>query len=340
MDTRKEIKQLIERYLNHEASADEARIIKLWFENDRALGQWHRRQVELESPVVDEATRRRLDAAMERSRRQSGAGRRRRRLVRLAAAAVAALALVGAGALAGRWAAGPAAQPQPFTVSTSTGQRSSVALPDGSTVAVNAMTEMSYCYDSRSGVRSVALAGEAFFDVAPDPAHPFVVSCGEMTVECRGTAFNVKAYADDADVTVALSSGAVSATAGGYTIDMKPDMMVRYDRTNGAMTSQRVVADDYCDWTRGFTRFEGERLGDIARWIARNHRVKINILPPELADERFSGSLASGSLADILDILSIASNLTCQVGNDNTITLLKAPEGSQQGATSRQLTHN
>jgi ferric-dicitrate binding protein FerR (iron transport regulator) len=66
-------------------------------------------------------------------------------------------------------------------VSTGAGQQSKVALPDGSTVWLNAETEVKY--HSEKKIRKVYLTGEAYFEVEHAPNHPFVVETGNAQIK-------------------------------------------------------------------------------------------------------------------------------------------------------------
>lgn len=84
---------------------------------------------------------------------------------------------------------------------TSVGERRVVALVDGSTVTLNAESELVASLTEQR--RSLALLyGEAFFEVAKDPERPFVVAVGGGTVTAVGTAFNVYHRGDTTRVTV------------------------------------------------------------------------------------------------------------------------------------------
>ena len=76
------------------------------------------------------------------------------------------------------------------------GGENTVILADGTTVHLNAGSKLTYPVRFAGKRRIVRLEGEAYFDVAGDENHPFVVQThlGEITV--LGTEFNVNAYAD------------------------------------------------------------------------------------------------------------------------------------------------
>lgn len=79
-------------------------------------------------------------------------------------------------------------------VSAEKGQRAFVTLPDSTKVWLNSDTKISYPADYGMKERNVALVGEAYFEVAKNPAKRFVVETKGMQVEALGTAFNINSY--------------------------------------------------------------------------------------------------------------------------------------------------
>ena len=58
---------------------------------------------------------------------------------------------------------------------TAAGQRAQSVLPDGSKVWLNASSKIVYHNSFWSSDRQIDLSGEAYFEVAEDAAHPFIV---------------------------------------------------------------------------------------------------------------------------------------------------------------------
>ncbi len=85
-------------------------------------------------------------------------------------------------------------------------------LPDGSTVELNAGAEILVEFSPE--VRAVRLVrGEALFAVAKNPARPFVVSAGAVSVRAVGTAFAVRQ--GEAEVGVLVTEGKVAVERAG-----------------------------------------------------------------------------------------------------------------------------
>jgi transmembrane sensor len=116
------------------------------------------------------------------------------------AAASLAFALVIAGAV--WWQAH--SYPQ---YSTDIGERRSITLADGSTVDLNARSQLRVEFSDRER-RVELLDGQALFQVAKDKARPFIVHSGDATVRAVGTQFDV--YRKDSGTTVTVLEGRVA----------------------------------------------------------------------------------------------------------------------------------
>lgn len=86
-----------------------------------------------------------------------------------------------------------------------------VELADGSKITLEKKSKISYTkFMSGAAKREVYLTGEAFFDVARDPQHPFLVYSNGLVTKVLGTSFRIRSYENEKNVTVDVSSGKVS----------------------------------------------------------------------------------------------------------------------------------
>src|SRR6185312_9007751 len=99
--------------------------------------------------------------------------------------------------------------PEAHTVVTRDGQRETVNLPDGSQAILAPGTELRYAIAATAGVRELQLNGQAIFRVRHDSARAFRVHTPRAVIEDLGTTFAVREYSADADVRVAVRTGAV-----------------------------------------------------------------------------------------------------------------------------------
>ena len=88
-----------------------------------------------------------------------------------------------------------------------------VILEDGTLITINRDSRIRFKKKFASDERKVFLKGEAWFDVASDPASPFVIDAGSALVEVLGTSFNVNAYRENPVVEITVESGVVTLTS-------------------------------------------------------------------------------------------------------------------------------
>jgi transmembrane sensor len=103
-----------------------------------------------------------------------------------------------------------------------------VNLPDGSSVTLRKNSRLSYPRDFTAHAREIYLTGEAFFEVAKDPARPFYVYANALVTKVLGTSFNVRAYQEDKEILVSVKTGKVSvykAEAGLIEANLKTEKL-------------------------------------------------------------------------------------------------------------------
>jgi transmembrane sensor len=97
-------------------------------------------------------------------------------------------------------------------------------LPDGSVVTLNRNSSISYPANFSGNSREVAITGEAFFDVKPDKAKPFLVKINDVTVRVVGTSFNIKTSPFGTEVVV--ETGVVEVLRDKRRVQLTPRQQV------------------------------------------------------------------------------------------------------------------
>jgi len=215
---------------------------------------------------------------------------RRRRWPPLAAAALAAgLAVLLAPGLSSRWWA---------DFHTGVGQTRQVSLADGSVVDLDAESAIDVTLSSdRRGV--ALLAGRAFFRVAPDPARPFTVSAGGMTVTVTGTAFDVAL--GERDAVVEVQSGRVAvAREGGPAASLQAGGRAHLSRRDGTLTVETVPVVQVGLWRQGRLVVNGATVAEVVAEL-RRHYPGVILLP----DDR----LAARHVTGVFDLTDPAAAL-------------------------------
>lgn len=314
------MKQLFEKYLAGNATAEERESLLRQLHADEQLGGWLRADIEFAEGGMPEPIRERI--------LNNVYARTHRPLISRRCWSIAAVMLILIISGAFGWALFGIQnqnlksqisnnQIRDIIVTTGMGEHSRVSLPDGSLLTLNAQTTVRY--NLADGKRQVSIDGEAFFEVARDPEHPFVVSANGMTVTCLGTSFDVRNYSDESNASVVLRDGKVRVNARDADLTMEPGSRVLMDRQTLALSKHTVTPSDYTAWLNGEIKFNNQTLEEIAAELSRNYNIDLVITSDELKQERFTGYLGRSSLRNILDVLCLASNMSYHVDNDTMV---------------------
>lgn len=101
---------------------------------------------------------------------------------------------------------------QLLSVGTTTGQWKNVRLADGTRIWLSPSSVLKYPAEFTGNVREVNLSGEAFFEVAHDTQHPFIIYSGNIETKVLGTSFNIQAYDNQEDISITVVTGKVNVT--------------------------------------------------------------------------------------------------------------------------------
>lgn len=209
-------------------------------------------------------------------------------------------------------------------VVTPAGQKARVNLPDGTTVWLNAQSRLRYASTfGHTALRLVELEGEAYFDVAHDKQHPFIVRSGTIATRVLGTRFNVRAYADDPDVEVAVVSGKVRVSdAQRDSVNLLPNQISHYDRHTHTLDQQTITdAADYRAWTADRLILNNVTIAEAVRLLNRRFAVQIQVPQEKLRHCQITTRFEKPSLPDVLTVLCSYLNATYQQrGSRITIT--------------------
>lgn len=165
-----------------------------------------------------------------------------------------------------------------LTVSTAYGVHKSIRLADGSNVWLGPGSSMSYPDRFEEQTREITFEGEAFFDIAKDARHPFIVHTGKTNTRVLGTSFSIKAYKEQKNIEVALLSGKVTFSAGQSTVSLEPNQKAIYNRDAAAISKvQFDNAEVILARRDGEYQYFNVNVEDIADDLKRNFNIKINI---------------------------------------------------------------
>lgn len=172
------------------------------------------------------------------------------------------------------------------TISTPRGGQYQVNLPDGTRVWLNSASAIKFPVAfSAAAKRQVSLRGEAYFEVAKDPARPFLVETEKQAVEVLGTHFDISSYAEDASTKTTLLEGSVRLYTGQKTFLLKPGQQAE---VAAAVTVLQVDTETAVAWKNGYFSFDDEELVSAMRKVARWYDLEVEFSDPALQHIRIA----------------------------------------------------
>ena len=175
-------------------------------------------------------------------------------------------------------------------VTVPVGQRVNLQLPDGTSVWLNASSEIIYPAYFSGSTREIHLNGEAYFEVEHNASKPFIVHTETFDIKVLGTKFNVEAYKGMEGFTTALMEGSVEVTDRknkDKSVRLYPAQKVAF--RNGELCKSPIDNYDVYRWREGLICFKETRFADLMRQLEKNYGVRILINNEAVKEKVFSG---------------------------------------------------
>ncbi|PTT03635.1 anti-sigma factor, partial [Pedobacter sp. HMWF019] len=210
-------------------------------------------------------------------------------------------------------------KPLKNTIITPKGGQYKIILPDGTDVALNAASSLTYPTSFQGGERRVELNGEAYFEVAKNAAMPFRVQSTGQTVEVLGTHFNINAYDDEGAIRTTLLEGSVKITSATASSIIRPGQQALISKTGkGTILTREVNPEKEIAWKDGMFSFENDDIKSVMRSISRWYNVNVSY-KGNLPDIDFTGEIfRTAKLSEVFKILEL-NGLQFEVEGKNII---------------------
>jgi transmembrane sensor len=164
-------------------------------------------------------------------------------------------------------------------------------LEDSTKVWLNAASSLEFPDEFDKNKREVFLSGEAFFDVKHADKIPFVIHTGNVSTTVLGTAFNIKAYPGQKNITVSVSRGKVKVTReDGWETTLVKGQQVRVGENKKELAEKNISVSEVAAWQQGDVVFDDELLADIVADMQRIYNASIRLEDPSLSGLKISTS--------------------------------------------------
>lgn len=194
-----------------------------------------------------------------------------------------------------------------WRIVSASGRTEQITLQDGTKVWLRAGSELHYKPDYSSlPERKVRLTGEAYFEVAHDPARPFQVGLDEKGgVEVLGTAFDVCQTPERTSVLV--RSGKVRFTPDGRTQSpvLEANQKAVFEKTARTLKVMRAVSFNELAWQTGGLEFVHTPMSQVIKDLETFYGVEIELTQASLADCPHSAPLTNAPIERVLEAMAL-----------------------------------
>lgn len=206
------------------------------------------------------------------------------------------------------------------TITCAFGDKSTVALPDGSLVYLNSGSKLGFNTNFQNNYRMVTLEGEAYFSVVKNKHIPFKVNAADIEIEVLGTEFNLKAYPNENMITTTLAEGSIEIKSNSQHAVMIPNQKMVFDRSENKLTLYNLKdISPEIEWKDGRMIFRNESLDELELKLERWFDVDIEFADDNVKLKRFTGILERESILEALTYFNYSEQVGYKI-NENEIT--------------------
>ena len=201
-------------------------------------------------------------------------------------------------------------------LSTPAGGEYQVRLSDGTRVWLNASSAIKYPEQFSDSVRKVELSGEAYFEVAKDATHPFILLTGKNDVRVLGTHFNVNNYADNREAVITLEEGSVKLNGS---VLLKPGEQGVIDQSGKIQTGPADL-ESALAWKNGQFIFNMMPLEQVMQQVS--HWYDARIVYRDNITDHFNARIPRDvPVSKLLHLLEATGRVHFKI-EDKTITVM------------------
>lgn len=201
------------------------------------------------------------------------------------------------------------------------GEKSTLKLPDGSTVILNSKSKLLIPERFVGRTREVTLEGEAYFDIVSNANMPFIVNTKGAKVKVLGTAFNLKNSGKSDKVKLNVVEGKVQF----FGINEIENLIVvanqaaSLNKTTGRLSSRKFNSDAIA-WSKGELVFNSvsfpEIIERLENWYGVNIEAKRQII---LKKTGYSGRFNNSTLEEVLKGISFSVGFDFRIKGKDVI---------------------
>ncbi len=201
-------------------------------------------------------------------------------------------------------------------ISVQYGKQSSITLPDGSKVILDAGSTLRFTDAGFSdNKREVILNGEAYFEVRHNPLKPFVIYANSGIVTVLGTKFNVRSWNHlEDEVKVVVVDGKVSLRnqvqeKNSVVVVDKGKMSYLAAAHPRPSAPVKVDVETHLAWMKRELILDSTPLYDVLDRLSRWYDLQIRLPSPVYNNVRITGTFKKKSIDHILEAIGLMTQM-------------------------------
>lgn len=201
--------------------------------------------------------------------------------------------------------------------------KSRITLPDGTLVWLHSDTKLTYKTDFQKDSRTVALEGEAYFEVSKNKEKRFIVHTNDLDIAVYGTKFNVLSRPENHNIDVSLLEGSVALTSATTNKEqfLQPGETAIYSKQNHKISIAKDEVAMNAAWATPEVYFHNRSLGEICEVLSKRFDVNIQIVP-ELGEKYvYTFTLHDENVSEILELITNIHPIKYTFKNDGSICI-------------------
>ncbi|MGM8361776.1 FecR family protein [Flavobacterium sp. ARAG 55.4] len=193
----------------------------------------------------------------------------------------------------------------------------SVRLADGSVIYLAANSVFEYPDHFAEDRQVKLIKGKAFFEVAKDPQHPFIIRSGDVQTRVVGTSFHIQMNKSSCNVIVV--AGKVNVSAKNQSVDLVSNEEALFEANT--LVKKKASKMLVVNWYNEDIELKNVKLHEVLELLKNKYNVTFEVKKDSLLNTSLTLYIEkNAALENILKQINYISNLKFET-NGNTITV-------------------
>jgi len=182
-----------------------------------------------------------------------------------------------------------------------------ITLSDGSHIWLNAHSSIKYP-EKFDNTREVFLDGEAYFEIAHDSAHPFVVHTSNTQTRVLGTKFDIRSYASENHTTLTVTEGKVGFGNVAKQVILTVNQKAEFDKLSGNVLKVENDNCNFMSWKTLDFDFDNQPLETVFKTLAEVYHFNYQFDTSNLKSRILTASFHHRPLSEIMQAISLSAD--------------------------------